>query len=100
MFDGMKRRGRSDVHLGRISRILRRRAALRVTQDATAEELVAVSDMETVGELYQSRIITTSEGFVDQPQPLPDHFPLQTMVMNLTNQCNLSCQYCYEFGED
>ena len=20
--------------------------------------------------------------------------------MNLTNQCNLSCQYCYEFGED
>ena len=39
-------------------------------------------------------------GFVDQPQPLPDNFPLQTMVMNLTNQCNLSCQYCYEFGED
>ena len=20
--------------------------------------------------------------------------------MNLTNQCNLSCQYCYEFGAD
>ena len=25
---------------------------------------------------------------------------LQTLVLNLTNQCNLSCQYCYEYGED
>ena len=25
---------------------------------------------------------------------------LQSLVMNLTNQCNLSCTYCYEFGED
>ena len=56
--------------------------------------------LETIGELYQARIINTTEGFVDQPQALPDEFPLQTMVMNLTNQCNLSCQYCYEFGED
>lgn len=64
------------------------------------EELLAVADRETISELYQSRIIATTQGFVDQPQPLPDVFPLQTMVMNLTNQCNLSCQYCYEFGED
>ena len=38
-----------------------------------------------------------------RPGPLenpPADFPLQTLVMNLTNQCNLSCQYCYEFGED
>jgi uncharacterized protein len=26
--------------------------------------------------------------------------PLSTMVMNVTNQCNLSCTYCYEYGED
>src|SRR5206468_9509238 len=31
--------------------------------------------------------------------PPPD-FTLQTLVLNLTNQCNLSCQYCYEFGAD
>ena len=30
----------------------------------------------------------------------PADFPLQSLVMNLTNQCNLSCTYCYEFGED
>jgi len=26
--------------------------------------------------------------------------PIQTLVLNLTNQCNLSCQYCYEYGAD
>lgn len=41
----------------------------------------------------------------DQPAPVgvqnpPEKFPIQTLVLNLTNQCNLSCQYCYEYGED
>src|SRR5258707_12190470 len=36
----------------------------------------------------------------DPPQTAAADFPLQTLVLNLTNQCNLSCQYCYEFGED
>jgi len=27
-------------------------------------------------------------------------FPLTTMVLNVTNQCNLACEYCYEYGED
>lgn len=26
--------------------------------------------------------------------------PLSTLVVNVTNQCNLSCEYCYEYGED
>jgi uncharacterized protein len=26
--------------------------------------------------------------------------PLQTLVVNVTNQCNLSCTYCYEYGAD
>jgi len=30
----------------------------------------------------------------------PPNFPLTTMVLNVTNQCNLSCTYCYEYGED
>ena len=30
----------------------------------------------------------------------PVEFPLTTMVLNVTNQCNLSCTYCYEYGED
>ncbi len=51
-------------------------------------------------ELYRVRAIRNGKKLIDPPQPLPDHFPLQTMVLNVTNQCNLSCQYCYEFGED
>ncbi len=30
--------------------------------------------------------------------PMP--FPLQTLVLNVTNKCNLACTYCYEYGED
>lgn len=51
-------------------------------------------------ELCQVRAITNGPYLHEAPLPLPEHFPLQTLVMNLTNQCNLSCQYCYEFGED
>ena len=41
----------------------------------------------------------------EAPQPIPkviplEPFPLTTMVMNVTNQCNLACTYCYEYGED
>ncbi len=30
----------------------------------------------------------------------PADFPLTTMVLNVTSKCNLSCTYCYEYGED
>ena len=53
-----------------------------------------------IQELCQVRAITDAPEIKEVPQQLPEHFPLQTLVMNLTNQCNLSCQYCYEFGED
>ncbi|MBV9772216.1 MAG: quinohemoprotein amine dehydrogenase maturation protein [Bryobacterales bacterium] len=59
---------------------------------ADAEELIA--------EMVHSHVILSGDSEPDPPQPLPDHFPIQTLVMNLTNQCNLSCQYCYEFGAD
>ncbi len=50
--------------------------------------------------MYHANVIVAEDSTPDQPQPLPDVFPIQTLVMNLTNQCNLSCQYCYEFGAD
>jgi uncharacterized protein len=31
--------------------------------------------------------------------PVQD-FPLQRIVLNTTNQCNLACTYCYEYSED
>ncbi len=74
---------------------------------ASREELVgtlpfAAPDIhEAIDELASFRAIVEEGAAVeDPPQDVPDKFPLQTMVLNLTNQCNLSCGYCYEFGED
>jgi uncharacterized protein len=53
-----------------------------------------------VTELYQARVIRDQTGFADPPQEAVENFPLQSLVLNLTNQCNLSCQYCYEYGAD
>jgi uncharacterized protein len=63
----------------------------------------------------QARVADTVTDLIDvraigevtpQPEPLPQKVfpltpvPLTTMVLNVTNQCNLSCTYCYEYGED
>jgi uncharacterized protein len=57
---------------------------------------------ESIEELLRVRALGVS-GIPDQPPPRqmpPADFPLTTMVLNVTNQCNLSCSYCYEYGED
>lgn len=55
---------------------------------------------ELIAEMFHANVIVAGDSVPDAPQKLPDVFPIQTLVMNLTNQCNLSCQYCYEFGAD
>jgi uncharacterized protein len=55
---------------------------------------------DVIDELFHARAILSGEPYPEPVQETPANFPLQTLVMNLTNQCNLSCQYCYEFGED
>ena len=68
--------------------------------DLTAHGFPVADAQELIAELHQTRVIV-SGNFAPEPlQEAPADFPLQTLVLNLTNQCNLSCQYCYEFGED
>ncbi len=69
------------------------------------DELVAgganVEDAkECIEELVASRALAPEGGWKEPVDEAPAKFPLQTLVINLTNQCNLSCQYCYEYGED
>src|SRR5437667_1270645 len=87
-------------------------AVLRVVSETTRTEEAVVAALadrfdaaavrEAVAELLQVRAI----GFEHQPEDLPPRvlpmmpFPLSTMVLNVTNQCNLACTYCYEYGED
>lgn len=69
---------------------------------ALAQGLFTDEEMDTaVNELVSMRAI----GPVEAPQPMPKILPLTpvplgTMVLNVTNQCNLACTYCYEYGED
>ena len=57
---------------------------------------------ESISELIRVRALArTEQPHRPAPKVLPlTPLPLTTMVMNVTNQCNLSCAYCYEYGED
>src|ERR1700744_51678 len=62
--------------------------------------LTSGSAAELLDELHQARVILSHEAIPVTLEAPPADFPLQSLVMNLTNQCNLSCSYCYEFGAD
>jgi uncharacterized protein len=72
----------------------------RLLADLEARGFPEVDAAETIDEMYQSRALKIGGSIPENPENPPAHFPLQTLVLNLTNQCNLSCQYCYEYGED
>jgi uncharacterized protein len=52
-------------------------------------------------ELLQKKVLIPS--YVFHKRKVNSHFsmniPLQTLVLHLTNQCNLSCDYCYLFND-
>jgi uncharacterized protein len=57
---------------------------------------------DTLEDLQRVRAVGT---VMARPQTPPKILPLtvvplQTLVVNVTNQCNLACTYCYEYGED
>ncbi len=74
--------------------------------DAVVEALSARFEVDrilgTVHELTEIRAIGDVDAPKEQvPNDLPPaDFPLNTMVLNVTNKCNLACTYCYEYGED
>jgi len=56
---------------------------------------------DTIDELHMANALEFGERIELPPFQMPQNpFPLQTVVLNVTNQCNLSCSYCYEYGED
>jgi uncharacterized protein len=69
---------------------------------AAAHDGAVLSD--TIAELLKLQALGETRPVAAAPPPrrvLPlKPIPLQTMVLNVTNQCNLSCTYCYEYGED
>jgi uncharacterized protein len=61
---------------------------------ATIEELVAVRAVRAVAEPAPP---PASPARAEAPKR---RIPLTTLVLNVTSKCNLSCGYCYEYGED
>ena len=68
--------------------------------EVTVQGHAAAEVEEAIEELHQARAITNGMGISEPLQKAPVPFPLSTLVLNVTNLCNLSCKYCYEFGED
>lgn len=91
-----------DVSSEILARLRQRDVAARDLVRELSGRFEAAQVEETIGELLRVRAIGLN-GVPEQPRarqmPPPD-FPLTTMVLNVTNQCNLSCTYCYEYGED
>ena len=71
-----------------------------IAADVAARGFDTIEVLETIKELFELRALRGERAVENIVQEPPADFPLQTLVINLTNQCNLSCQYCYEFGED
>src|SRR5207249_8164348 len=82
--------------------IVEHRCAEDAVVAALADRFGAEAVRAAVAELLQVRAIGYEHQPDDQaPRLLPMMpFPLSTMVLNVTNQCNLACTYCYEYGED
>jgi uncharacterized protein len=58
-------------------------------------------DIETaLAELESADVIAPGDVIPTRPQLPTRSFPLQRIVLNVTNQCNLACTYCYEYSED
>jgi uncharacterized protein len=84
-----------------VARVINRLRGGPMDRGQLLEEIGSPDAGEALAELEAVRVVVAAD-----PAPLetvenpPADFPLQSLVLNLTNQCNLSCQYCYEFGED
>jgi uncharacterized protein len=79
------------------------------TADKSRADLVALADglfsHEEIDGAIAELVTMRAIGPVEAPKPTPKILPLtpvplSTMVLNVTNQCNLACTYCYEYGED
>ncbi len=75
-----------------------RRSDLALLTQELADRFSAQEVAETVQELVNLHVFTTTERQPQRTQPILDvsHFPVGSLVLNVANKCNLHCTYCYE----
>ena len=54
----------------------------------------------TLDDMESCDVVSAGENKKSFPALPEQDFPLQRIVLNTTNQCNLSCGYCYEYSDD
>jgi len=88
------------------SAVLRVVGERRQPEDGVASALADRFDAGVVHAAIAELLAARAIGYEHEPDDAPVRvlpmmpFPLNTMVLNVTNQCNLACTYCYEYGED
>ena len=81
--------------------VLKRFTGAGADLDEWLREPGAQGSLETFEELVRAGLLKPSGEVPPAPPELPPMpYPLATLVLNVTNKCNLACTYCYEFGED
>ena len=69
--------------------------------DRLAERFPRDELVDALTELHQlGALVPAGHRSPVPPYTRLDKLPLSTLVLNVTNKCNLSCKYCYEYGED
>ncbi len=63
----------------------------------TEEEATALRELAGVGAVVRQGAPLIPIGDLERPDQPP---PIRNLVLNITNSCNLSCRYCYEYGDD
>lgn len=92
--------------LDKIGRAIIDELALRpYTRRELAESLLKrgfrSSEIEiSITELEEAEVVSYGDHAIEQPHLPEAGFPLQRIVLNVTNQCNLACGYCYEYSAD
>jgi len=66
---------------------------------AASEAIAELIRVRAIGERAEVATAARADLKVGPPRTIP-LIPLSTMVLNVTNKCNLACTYCYEYGED
>ena len=63
----------------------------------TPEEEAALRELAGVGAVARQGAPLIPIGGLQEVDGPP---PIRTVVLNVTNSCNLACRYCYEYGDD